>query len=81
MDTVVTLTQVDKNGNPIIREIGGIDQYIFKTIKDALFHLCYADDIIMTMKKSSNSAHITIEYFDKTIKYYTMYIEKPISYE
>ncbi len=81
---VVTLTQVNEKREISLNSFGFMNQTIFATVDDALYHLFITNPINSTIsikKTSDDFAWITIEYpTENKNKYFELHIVEPLSF-
>jgi len=78
------LTEVDKDNNEIVHEIGGINQTLFVKFQDALRSLydrVSKNSKMDIFKCDDDFAFITVEKENEKTQYYRLCGRKPIHYE
>lgn len=84
MEEIVMMTEVNKDRQPIISELGVMNQLIFKEMKDVLYWLwLHAPDAaeIKIDKYDESFSRVTMGHADEITRYYALKCVKPVSFE
>ena len=83
MGKIVTLTRVDKDRKTYLNSFGLIDQMVFVSVSDALYHIFITnplDSTISIHRTSDDFAWITVVYSNEENRYYELRVVKPLSF-